>query len=577
MLDLIRKKQKTVIIKVVFWAIIATFVGTIFLVWGKGSERGEKDPTMAAVVNGTRIGYDDYQNAYSNLYRMYQNVYREKFTPALEKKLGLRQQALDALVEETLLVQEAGRQGLEVSRKELVKAIAEIPAFQDNGAFSRDRYLRVLASQRLNPDDFEKMEQRQLLIEKIRDKIQQGVTVSDDAIAKEYRDRNEKIALAFVRLSPALFESRVKVDEAALKSYFTEHQEAFRLPETASLRYLLFEPGQYAKDVTYEDGELQGYYRHHLDQFEIPEQVKAAHILIKLPPDASPELKEQKRKLAAEVLEKARAGQDFAQLAKKYSDDPGSAAKGGELGLFPRGTMVAPFEKAAFSLAPGQISDIVESPFGFHIIKVEQHIDAGVKPFAEVAETVKTGLQAEKAQKLAYEKAIDAYNVNRQGGSLDKAAEANGMKIRETGYFDRQGSIDGLGEAPEIAATVFSMQPGELARPVILPQGVVLFALKDRRESRRPELAEVRGKVEQAYRQEKAQEAGPADGGKDPGRPAAGKSARLSGPCPGAEGRGNRFVQPCLRLPDPPPGEFGGAGQGGLRADPGGAGARPGL
>jgi peptidyl-prolyl cis-trans isomerase D len=506
MLDLIRKKQKTTIIKFVFWAIIATFVGTIFLVWGRGSNRSGGDPNQAVAVNGDSISFGEYQTVYRNLTQLYQNIYRERFTPELQKQLHLPQQALDQLVDQALLLQEADQRGIKIGKDELVKSIAEIPAFQENGTFSKGRYLQVLNYQRLTPDEFESMQRSQMLGEKVRAQLQEGITVSDQEVADDYRQQNEKVDLAFVRLAPALFESRVKVDDKDLQAYFTEHQEEFRIPETVALRYLLFPPSRYAKDVVFADGDLEKYYRRHLDQFEIQEQVKAAHILIKVDPKASAEQRAARRKLAEKVLDEAKAGKDFAELARKYSDDPGSAAKGGDLGYFPRGTMVKPFEQAAFSLKPGELSGIVESPFGFHIIKSEGYIEAGLKPLSAVTDQVKEGLRKELAAQLALEKAMDAYNINRKGGSLDAAAKANDLAIKETGFFGRGGEVDGLGDAPEIAAQAFSLASGELARPVTLPEGVILYTVKERRESRLPELKEVRDRVVAAFRQAKAQE-----------------------------------------------------------------------
>jgi len=502
MLDLIRKKQKTVIIKVVFWAIIATFIGTIFLVWGKGSDRDKADATVAVTVNKTRIGFDAYQTAYSNLYRLYQNIYREQFTPQLEKKLGLRQQALDALVEQTLLLQEADRQGIEVSKKEMVAEIAKIPAFQENGAFSKERYLQVLSYQRMSPEDFEEMQRRQLLVERVKEKLQAGITVTDADIETEYRQQNEKVDLAFVRLAPALFEGKVKIDEKALADFFEQNREQFRIPESVALRYVIFDPANFEQGVAFDEGELDKYYRRHLDRFEIPEQVQAAHILIRLSQDAGDALRQQKRELAEKILAEVKAGKDFATLARKYSDDPGSAAKGGELGYFQRGVMVGPFEEAAFALQPGEVSGIVETPFGFHIIKCEGRIEAGVKPLAEVAEEVKAGLKGEKAWQLAFEKAMDAYNINRKGGDLEAAAKANDLEVKETDFFSRGEGIEGLGDLPQIADVAFTLKEGELARPAETPRGVVLFTVKSRHESRLPELAEVRAEVEQAYRRE---------------------------------------------------------------------------
>jgi len=501
MLDLIRKKQKTVIVKIVFWVIIAAFIGTIFLVWGKGSEGdGAAGTTAAATVNGDKIGFQEYQAAYRNLYELYQNVYREQFTPALEKQLQLDQQALNTLIDQTLLLQEGNRLGIEVSKTELIDSIAKISAFQENGVFNRDRYLQVLAYQRLSADDFEAMQKNQLLVEKVRAQLQAGVTVSDQDVEEEFRTQNEKINLAFVKLTPALFESKVKIEEAPLAAFFAEERESFRIPETVALRYLQFEPDRYRDEVTYNDEEIEKFYRRHLDRFAVEEQVKASHILIKLAKDADDKTRNKKRELAEKILAEARAGKDFAELARKYSDDPGTAAKGGDLGYFPRGAMVPAFEAAAFILKPGEFSDIIETPFGLHIIRSEGYIEAGIKPLAEVVDEVKAGLAEEKVRQIALEKAMDAYNINRKNGNLEAAAKTNDLGLKETGFFSRQEAIDGLGNAPEISAAAFTLKEGELARPVVLPQGVILFAVKERKESRLPELAEVRTKVEQAFR-----------------------------------------------------------------------------
>ncbi len=506
MLDLIRRKQKTAVVKLVFWTIIAAFVGTIFLVWGKGRDSDGQPGSVAVTVNGSDIAYQDYQRAYSNLYQLYQNIYRDQFNPALERQLGLKEQAINQLIEQTLLIQEAKSQGMKVSKKELVDSIAEIPSFQENGAFSKNRYLEVLAYQRISVEEFEALQKQQLLAGKVQDQLQQGTAVSDQDIEAEYVNQNEKVNLAFLSLAPALYETRVKIDEEALKSYFEQNREAFRQPESIALSYLVFEPAKYRDQITLSEEELEKYHRRHLDQFDIQEQAKASHVLIKVPADASEETRTKKRELAQKVLDEARAGKDFAELARKYSDDTGSAAKGGELGYFNRGTMVGPFEQSAFNLKPGDISEIVETNFGLHIIKGEGYIEAGVKPLAEVLDQVKQGLREEKAQRLAFEKAMDAYNINRKAGDLAAAAKANELGLKETGLFTRGEPVEGLGAAPEITDLAFTLQQDELSRPIKHAGGVVLFAVKERRESRLPELQEVRVKVEEAYRQAKGKE-----------------------------------------------------------------------
>jgi peptidyl-prolyl cis-trans isomerase D len=507
MLDLIRKKQKSVLIKVVFWTIIAAFVGTIFLVWGKGS-RGPGGAGVAIKVNGDKITFEEYRSVYENLRRAYQNVYRERFNPEMEKQLQLGRQAREGLIDQTLLLQEAERLDIKVSKKELVEAIANIPAFMRDGVFDRNQYLKVLQYERLTPEQFEQRQRRQMLIEKVREEIEKDVAVTAEEIDAEFRKRNEKANLAFVRVAPALYERKVEVTDKALEDYYAAHREEFRVAEKAALRYVKFDPDRYRKDLTLSDEDLQSYYRRHQTQFDVPEQVKASHILFRISADADEASQQKKRKLAEKVLAEVRAGdgKNFAELARRYSDDAGSAVQGGSLGYFTHGTMVPAFEEAAFALEPGQISDVVETSFGLHIIRCEGRIEAGIKPLAEVLDKVRDGLAAEQARQIAMDKAMTAYSKHRQTGDLSAAAEENGLTVEETGTFGRGEPITGIGNAPEVNAAAFQLKTGELARPVVLPQGIYLLALKERIESTIPELQEVRSAVERVYRREQSGE-----------------------------------------------------------------------
>lgn len=505
MLDLIRKKQKSVFIKLAFAIIILSFIIGYAMLTSPGD--GQNDQGGAAVIiNDVTIGFDRYETVYGNISRLYRNVYREQFTPELEKQLGLRQQALDSIIEQELLVAESERLGARVTEQELVDSIAKIPSFQENGVFDKERYLKILAYQRMTPEDFETGQRRQLLAEKARDAIRDPVQVDNADIDEEYRRQNEKVNLAFARLTPALFEPQVKIDDKALRDFFAQKKDRFRLPETIALRYLLFEPDAYANDVVPTDEDLEKYYRRNLDKFDIPEQVRAAHILIKVAPDADPETKKLKRQLADQVLAEARSGKEFAALVHKYSDDQGTIARDGDLGFFNRGVMAAEFEKAAFVMKPGEISDIVTTSFGYHIIRCDGYREPGIKPLTEVRDAVKADVIIEKSRQSAFEKAMDAYNINRKTADLDSAAKAGKLEIKETGFFERDEPIEGLGEVPEVSSVAFALADRQLARPVNLPEGVLLFAIKERRPSRIPELAEVRADVERAYRRQQAVE-----------------------------------------------------------------------
>ena len=505
MLDFVRTKQKSILIKIVFGLIILSFVIGYTMLTAPTGQNTNRNGDAAASVNGDVISYTEFQNTYSNLYNLYQNIYQDKFDANLEKQLNLPKQALQQLIEELLLVQQADQLNLKVSRKELVDSIAQYDAFQINDKFNRDRYLQVLNYQRMTPEQFESARQRQLLTRKVRDNLRQGASVNDDELKAAFHIKNDKVNLNYTWLTPALVENKVKVTEEELKTFFKQNIEQFRIPEKVALRYLQFDPARYENKIgAFSDDDLQRYYRHNLDRFEIKEQVKAAHILLRVSKDADVKTIQKRHDFATELLKQLKAGAAFAQLAKTYSDDKSNAAQGGDLGTFGRGMMVSEFEKAAFALPPGQLSEIVQTAFGFHIIKVEKHIEAGFKPLVDVIEEVKAGLTLEQSRQLAYEKAMDAYNINRKTGDLEAAVTVNDLGIKETGFFGADDAIDGIGKVAAINKAAFTLKKGKLARPVQTTQGVFLFTLKERQPSRLPTLTEVKISVEQAFRVKQA-------------------------------------------------------------------------
>jgi peptidyl-prolyl cis-trans isomerase D len=506
MLDFVRSKKKSIIIKLVFGLIILSFVIGFTMLTAPGDSGGPQPGSTAVTVNGQEVPFSDFQGAYGNLYQLYQNIYQEQFTPTLERQLKLVQKALDGLINQTLLLEEAKRLGVQVSRQELVEAIAKIPAFQQDGVFSKDRYLQILAAQRLSADEFEELQRRDLLVGKVRDGMQKGLEISDEEIAEEFRNREEKVNLEVVRIAPAAFESQVRITDELLAAFFEPRKDEFRTPELVALRYIEFLPQHYSDQVSFDDRELESFYRRNLDRFETPEQAQAAHILVRVPEGADDATRAQKRALAEKLLADARGGKDFAALARAFSDDKGSAVSGGDLGRFGRGTMVPAFEQAVFSLKPGELSDVVETQFGYHLIKLIAHSEAQVQPLAEVSDEIKRALRGEKAAQLAFEKAMDAYNINRKDGSLDAAAKSSNLEIRQTGRFSRDGAAGPLGRNEELTNAAFLLGQGEIARPLKTGRGIILFALQERSPSKVPTLAEARAEVEVAYRKEQAKE-----------------------------------------------------------------------
>ncbi|MCW8891814.1 MAG: SurA N-terminal domain-containing protein, partial [Deltaproteobacteria bacterium] len=342
MLDFVRTKQKSILIKIAFGLIILSFViGYTMLTAPSDNGANQAGGDVAARVNGDEISYTAFQSTYSNLYNLYQNIYQGNFDAKLEKQMNLPKQALQQLVEELLLMQQASGFNLSVSQQELVDSIAQYDAFQLNGEFNRERYLQVLDYQRMSPEQFESSQKRQLLTQKVRDRLQQGVSVNDEELQSAFHKENDKINLNYVWLTPALVESKVKVTDEGLVSFFEKNIEQFRIPQKVALRYLQFDPARYEDKVgAFTDEELERYYRRNLDLFEIKEQVKAAHILLRVPEDADEDTVKKRRELAAELLNQLKEGADFALLAKTHSDDKSNAAQGGDLGSFGRGVMV---------------------------------------------------------------------------------------------------------------------------------------------------------------------------------------------------------------------------------------------
>jgi peptidyl-prolyl cis-trans isomerase D len=506
MLDAIRKKKKSVFIRSIFWIIIAAFVGTIFLVWGKGEFGNEVDDRLAVEVNGSRINLDVYEQTRQDLASFYRQIYGGQFSPELEKRLHLPQQALQKLIDQTLLLQEGKRLGITVSKKELIDSIAAIEAFQVDGVFNRQQYIGLLAHQRLTPAQFEQSQRNHLLMEKTQNKLAESAKVSDDDVLNAFKKREEKINLDFVRMKPSAFEEKVTIDNSKLEEFLAEHKEMFRVPEKFVLDYVTFDPANFreqAGDHTPEERER--YYNRHREQFEIDESVKVAQIVLGFPENADDAAKEQVRALAEKTLDELRTGADFAKVAAERSADKESAAKEGVMGTFGRDGALAPeLEDAVFALRKGQISEPIAMDDGYHLIKLLEYTEAGFKPLETVLDEVNAGLSEEKARALALDKAMDFYNINRREHDLAAAAKAAGMPLGTTPPFETGEAAGDLGILPENAAMVTDQAPGNLTRPMSVGGKIVVMALRERQPSFIPQLAEVHEKVEQMMREESA-------------------------------------------------------------------------
>ena len=460
---------------------------------------------VLAEVQGETITVGDFQRRYTAQLQAYRTAYGSQLSDQLLRQLGIEQQILQQMVDEEAMVAEARRQGIRVSDVEIRERILAIPAFQENGRFiGEQRYRQMLQMNNppLTTADFEDNLRRALLVEKLRNAVTGWMSVTDGEVADEFRRRNEKVRLDVVPLTPDAFRSQVTVTDAELAAHFEAHKETYRIGEKRRLRYALVDVDQVRQQVTVPDADLQAFYKQNIAQYTTPEQLAASHILFRI----EDKDEEAVRKQAEEVLKRARAGEDFAALAKQYSEDESNNANGGSLGEFGRGTMVPEFEQVAFALKPGEISDLVKTSFGYHIIKVDRNQAATTRPLEEVRSELEDQLKWQRAQTQAETTAKALAGEVKSIEDLTRIAKERGLHLQDTDALLRDEPIDGLGPAPEVSTQAFQLADGAVSPPLRVSRGWVLAAVIGKEEPRLPELAEVRDRVREDLVRERAAE-----------------------------------------------------------------------
>jgi len=501
MLKYMRKHATSWIIKVglIFIAIVFVF----YFGWGRVRGRHED---MVAKVNGQYISRKDLNERYQNLLALYRDRFRGQLSDEMIGALGLRRQALNELINDILLYQEALRMNFRVSPEELRESIQSSPLFQVNGKFDKRRYLGILSLNRIVPEDFEQMHKQNLLIDKLRNLILHNTGIVSEEEAREaYLMENEKVNLEYIKVEQKGFLGESKVMPAEVEEYFSDHREDFRIPEKVSLQYMVFRPKDYGDKVDISQEEIKAYYEENIDDFFVQQQVKARHILSKVPPDADSTKVEEARKRAEEILARAKKGEDFASLAEKYSEGP-TAKKGGDLGYFPRGRMAKQFEDAAFSLKPGELSTVVRTQFGFHIIKVEDVKQERTQSLDEVRKSIESTLRDQESRGLAERSAEEAFYTLYKEGQMAKVAAAYHVSVKETGFFSRGEKIKDIPPSDEVTSIAFSLKEGEVSPPVEVSKDFYILRLTGKQQSRLPELAEAKEKVEKELKEKKAED-----------------------------------------------------------------------
>ena len=456
------------------------------------------------------------------------NMGRRQFPRGVPDALNayFLQNAASNVITQKALESEARRLGLSVSD-------VEVRDFLHNGQFGdlffpggnfvgQDQYAD-LVSQNFNMSipQFEQAIKTQLLLTKLEGSIVAGVAVSDEEIKQEYRKQNAKVKVQYAVLASEDLKKKINPSDAELKAFYDQSKARYQnsIPEKRQAKYVVVDSTaavqQLKAKLTPE--QLQPYYDQHKDDFKTPEEVKASHILIRTPPpgpDGKPDQKgvEAAKAKAEDILKKLRAGGDFAEIAKKESQDPGSGSKGGDLGWFQRNQMVPEFDKAAFSQPIGKIGDLVQSSFGFHIIKVEDKHSAGVKPFSDVKEQIATKIVQEEALKQAQDQANSALAQAKKDG-LDKAAAAKHLQVTNSDWFARSDSLPGIGAAPDFMNAAFTAKPNDAPQLVKVSSAMAaggiqieryaIFQVTGDKPPSTPSFEEIKGKVADDFKASK--------------------------------------------------------------------------
>ncbi len=465
---------------------------------------GAAPSEVLADVEGEPITVGSFTRRYNAQVQAYRNAYGGQMNDQLLKQLGIDRQILQQLIDEEAMVAESRKQGITVNDVEIRERILALPGFQENGTFvGEQRYRQILQIQNppLSTTEFESSLRRALLIEKLRTALTGWMSVSDADVIAEFKQRNEKVKLEVVPVTAEAFKSQVTVADAELVPYFEKAKDKYRIGEKRKIKYAQVNVDQVRGTVTVPEAEIAAFYQKNLTQYQSPAQIRASHILFKL------EGKDEKvvQALADDVLKKTKApGADFAALAKQYSEDDTNNMNGGDLDYFGRGRMVAEFEQAAFGMKAGEISNLVKTAFGFHIIKVVDNQPDQTRPLAEVRAELEDQLKWEKAQAESERIAKSLEATTKTPADLDKVAKERSLAVVETGLVASDEPIQGVGSQPELSARVFAMKEGEVTPAMRVATGWVFATVTGRQDSYVPKLDEVKARVADDVRQEKA-------------------------------------------------------------------------
>ena len=467
-----------------------------------------------ATVGGRPIPASAFQRQYLQQRRLFLAMNQGQIDEAMLERMGFRDQVLSSMVRERLEALEADRLGFMVDDKAVIKAITEDPQLQTDGRFIGSATLARLLQQRgMTVVDFENEVRAKLKAQRLREAVTDGVNVSDAEVSAEFRRRSELVRAEYVHIDTARFESTIQPTDEMVRVRFEANKERFRLPERRVLSYLLVDPVELRAKVLPTGTEVENYYRGNAAEFTTPPQVCGRHILVKVKQSAGATEGHDDgaaKTLAEAALARLRNGEAFEKVAKEKSEDS-SAQNGGSLGCFGRGQMVPEFESVAFSLKPGAMSDLVKSPFGYHVIKVDTKLDETTVPLEQARKRIEAQLQDSKSRELAAQKAEAVALAVKSSQTLEQIAVTQGLTVKKSEPL-QLGKGSGVLTSPVLLSRAFELKAKETAKDGFQAgAGAAFIRVDEILAPKIPELAEVKEEVRKdlvkSLGREKAREA----------------------------------------------------------------------
>lgn len=512
MLGLIRERAQGFIAWVIVILIIIPFA--LFGI----NEYFETDSNVyVAKVNDVSIPEFEYRRIYQNERAFRQSIVGNDLDSPFMNEESIKRSALDRIINTEVMSQAASANGFDVGDQLLLQSIASREEFQTDGVFDAALYNALLRANNLSPADFEANVRREMMANQFVAGVMDLAIVTDYELDALLRIQEQTRKIGYMVLNAESFkadESEAFSDDE-IQRHYEKNIDRFSLPEQVSLEYVELSADGLLDDIEVDESLLRERYEDRIDSFGLPEERRARHILIDLAEDASDADIEAARSKAADLLARIKAGESFEALAKENSDDAGSAIDGGDLGYFGRGDMVAAFDETVFSMKIGEVSEPVKTPFGFHIIKLEDVREGSTKSFEEVRAELERSYREQQAEDILFDRLEVLSNLTYENpDSLSIAADEMGLTIKTVDFFDRN-SGPGIASNPRVRKAAFSSEvmAGNNSEPLEIGENhmVVIRINEHRPESYRP-LEEVRDDVVALLREQKARNAAVSQG-----------------------------------------------------------------